>query len=122
MWLCALASAATLAYVVYWVGQPADIVELSLFVWPLSPYGLIAALACRARQSRFWSRAFLVSCLAGALTAAVRYFGFWLSAAADPGYSTIIVRIGFTRVPLEQFGVWFLVVLAAWFYSLARRR
>ena len=44
MRLCAFAMAATLAYVLFWVGKPAELVELALFVWPLAPYALIAAI------------------------------------------------------------------------------
>jgi len=120
--LCALASVGTLAYVASSVGKPAEIEELVLFIWPLSPYGFIAVISFRVRQSSFWGGTLLLSVFACVLIAVSRFFMFWLSAASDPGYMNIIIRVGFIRVPLEQWASLFFIIFAAWFLSFFRKR
>lgn len=121
--LSIVAVTVTLAYVAYWVGLNDNVDVIAFFiVWPVFPYLIIAGLSARFAASRFSRGILFLSCLACVLIAASRYFVFWLNAMADPGYTTMIIRFGFMRVPLEQCGALFLILAVAWVYRLIHRR
>ena len=120
VWLCILMSVCTFVYVALLSGKPTEFVEAYWYVWPFGPYALIAAFAVRSRRSEYWRDALIIVCLACALTAVVRYLMFFLAAGDDPGYATIIIRLGLWRVPLEQYVVFAAFSFAAWILKRAR--
>jgi hypothetical protein len=122
--LCAISSVGTFAFVTAFYGLSYDFGKLVLFfIWPLSPYGFIAALSYWARRSTFWARALFICCCACILIAVARFLMIWYGAAVDPMYADFIIVLGLLRAPLEQWiSLIFILLFSALAYSSPRRR
>jgi len=105
----------TFVYVAFWVGVPAESAEwLGLYIWPLTPYGILIGLLYLHNPPNFFS--YNLSFLSTIICICIAIIGnlwYLYGAVSQPLYDTFIVRMGIVIIPLGQWSTIILVPVIA---------